>query len=232
MLQQFEGLTLPQNAEVKAYDNILTVTKWNWDYADCLQFQQQSQAFIRDNKDKKIYIFCNHPHVFTLGRGNERGEDGLVEFSQEQNEQLSFPVFKIKRGGGITFHYPGQWIFYPIVAVSPSYNLENLMCWMLKEVANTLKESFGVTEAIAAKKLMGVWVNRKKIASIGLGVNRFVTEHGLALNLQSDAKMSEELKKIYPCGLDASTYLSLEDLNNQSDNIEKFHQLFQVRLFK
>ena len=230
-MNSFDSLELPPNCETIVYANILTVTKWDWDYAECLDFQKKAQAFIRENRSLKIYIFCNHPHVFTLGTGNERGQKDLVEFQPEDEKKLSFPLFKIRRGGGVTFHYPGQWIFYPIVALSPKNNLEELMCWMLKEVASILRESFNVENVLAAKKLMGVWVDRRKIASIGLGVNRFVTEHGLALNLQKDELMSRELRKISPCGLNFSTYLSLEELNSKNDNLQKFHELFYGRLF-
>lgn len=232
MHKGFETLTLPKDCHTQVQDNTLCVTKWNWDYADALAFQQQAQSFISKHKDKKIFIFCNHPHVFTLGRGNERGEENLVDFDQRIESNLSFPLYKIRRGGGITFHYPGQWIFYPIVAIRPDFNLENLMCWMLKSVATTLKEDFDVAEAITANKLMGVWVNRRKIASIGLGINRFITEHGLALNLQNDEKMFAELRKVFPCGLEYTTYLTLEELNQRSDNLQAFHQKFLERLFR
>lgn len=232
MIGEFSSLPLPERSETEIFGDILCVTKWNWDYQQALDFQVTAQNFVRENKSKKIYIFCNHPHVFTLGTGNERGDDTLIDFNEAEQTLLPFPLFKIRRGGGITFHYPGQWIFYPIVAINPKNNLQDLMGWMLKQVADVLREEFKVTNILSAKKLLGVWVGRNKIASIGLGANRFVTEHGLALNLQSDKKMFAELKKIHPCGLTATTYIDLESINHKADNIEKFHQAFLASLFR
>ena len=186
---KFSSLKIPEDATVDISGDILYVKKWMWDYEECLVFQKKSQEFIRNNRNLKIYIFCNHPHCFTLGRGNERGQSDLIDFDLNLVDQLDYPVHKIHRGGGITFHYPGQWIFYPIVAINSTYTLEDHMCWMLRSVKEVLRDHFGLPKVMAAKKLMGVWNDRKKLASIGVGLNRFVTEHGLALNLIWDEKI-------------------------------------------
>ena len=178
----FQNLRIPLDCEAIVKENILYITKWNWDYLECLEFQKQAQEIIRKHRDHKIYIFCNHPHCFTLGRGNERGRDDLLDFDETVIKKLKFPVHKIHRGGGITFHYPGQWIFYPIVSINNSYNLDEHMCWLLKSVKENLRDNFKLEKVMATKKLLGVWHERKKLASIGVGLNRFVTEHGLALN--------------------------------------------------
>lgn len=227
----FSELIFPEAAEVELQGNTLLVKKWNWDYEDCLNFQKRSQDLIRQNKDYKIYIFCNHPHCFTLGRGNERGRDDLVSFDTTLISFLKFPVHKIHRGGGITFHYPGQWIFYPIVAINKSYTLDDHMCWLLKSVKNVLKEDFGIEKAMTAKKLMGVWVERQKIASIGVGLNRFVTEHGLALNLIYDEEMFNEVKKTNPCGMSPTTYICANQLiETDAKIIDQFHSTFTKSL--
>ena len=71
-------------------------------------------------------------------------------------------------------------------------------------------------------------MNKSKIASIGIGISKFVTEHGLALNLLNDEEMFLELKKINPCGIDPTTYITAESqLSGTSENlIERFHQAF------
>lgn len=227
----FSELTIPDSAQLELRDNILLVKKWNWDYKSCESFQEQAHELVRKNKNLKVYIFCNHPHVFTLGRGNERGDDTLVDFDPGLAARLKFPVQKIHRGGGITFHYPGQWIFYPIVSITPSYTLDDHMCWLLKGVANTLKEDFKIENVMTAKKLMGVWRDRKKLASIGVGVKRFVTLHGLALNLIKDDEMFNELGKINPCGMSHETYQAVDQVISDDDLIEKFHQTYLAKLF-
>ncbi len=224
----FSEVTPPRDADVSIHNNTLYVKKWNWDYQDCLLFQKSAQRFISQKRKLRIYIFCNHPHCFTLGRGNERGQSELVDFNPELENKLNFPLYKIHRGGGITFHYPGQWIFYPIVSINENYSLEDHMCWQLKTVKEVLKSTFNLGNVMAAKKLMGVWYERQKLASIGVGLNRFVTEHGLALNLVYDKTMFNELLKINPCGMNSETYTSLDKIKDIStDNlIEKFHQSF------
>lgn len=222
----FSSLDLPRDCEVELLGKTLLIKKWNWDFQDCLKFQKKSQEIVRTNKGHKVFIFCNHPHVFTLGRGNERGEEGLVDFSPSISDELKYPVEKIHRGGGITFHYPGQWIFYPIVKIGPSYSLDDHMCWLLKSVTSVLKEDFGIEGVLTAKKLMGVWKERKKLASIGVGVSRFVTEHGLALNLLKDVPMFEELKKISPCGMSHETYSTVEEYVSKENLLESFHSRF------
>lgn len=223
MSNKFGDFKFPQDSKVDLQDNMAIVTKWNWDYLESLNFQKKAQEFIQSNRDLKIYIFCNHPHCFTLGRGNERGNDELVEFDESLN--LNYQIFKIHRGGGITFHYPGQWIFYPIVDINQKQTLDDLMCWMLKGTKDVLT-NLGMRNIITAKKLMGVWKDKKKLASIGLGLNRFVTEHGLALNLIYDKDMFNELSKINPCGINSQTYVSADQYISSESLIEKFHNEF------
>ncbi len=90
----------------------------------------------------------------------------------------------------------GNGFSIPIVKIGPSYTLDDHMCWFLKSVAKVLQKGFRAEGAMTAKKLMGVWKDRKKLASIGVGVSRFVTEHGIALNLHEDREMFSELAKL------------------------------------
>lgn len=231
----FAELFLPEDAKVTLKKNTLIIQKWNWDFEDCLAFQKIAQSFIAKNRSLKVYIFCNHPHVYTLGRGNERGIKELKEFNLSDKNKVPFSVFKIHRGGGITFHHPGQWIFYPIRAIKESYTLDDHMCWLLKSVASVLKDDLGMENIVTAKKLMGVWQDRKKLASIGVGVNRFVTEHGLALNLYFDSKAKQGLSAISPCGMQAETYIDVASIIKQLDPgklLESFNGSYQKRLFQ
>lgn len=224
----FSEIKFPADSDVSLSNKILHVKKWHWDYSDCLKFQKSVQAIIQKNRDYKVYIFCNHPHCFTLGRGNERDQEDLVDFNEDLISALKFPVHKIHRGGGLTFHYPGQWIFYPIVSINQKFTLDDHMCWQLNSVKSVLKSQFGLSNAMAAKKLMGVWVDRKKLASIGVGLSRFVTEHGIALNLVHDTSMFNELHKTNPCGMNPTTYIALNKvIEINSDNlIDNFHNQF------
>ncbi len=228
MTNPFSELELPLDCTVDWDQNVLKLTKWNWQYSQCLEFQKRAQKFIQNNRKLKVYIFTNHPHCFTMGRGNERGDDSLVPFEKEQAQNLKFPLFHIHRGGGLTFHYPGQWIFYPIVALKESLSLNDLTCWLLKKVQRTLSEDLEIDHVITATKLMGVWRNKQKLASIGIGASRFVTEHGLALNILHDKEMFDEVNKTSPCGMAPEVYTSVDQVLSKTseDLIEKFHNAF------
>lgn len=230
-LAQFAEKYAPADSDISLKDNFLVIKKWNWDYSDCLFFQKLSQKYIQNNRKDKIYIFTNHPHVFTLGRGNERGVEDLKDLTPEQEKTLGFPLHKIHRGGGITFHYPGQWIFYPIVAIGQEYTLEKHTNWLLKSVRDVLVEDFNIENVITANKLMGVWKDRAKLASIGVGLSRFVTEHGLALNVNFDDKMFNEVNKINPCGISPTTYTTVDSLvDNKESLLDRFHNFYINKL--
>ena len=225
----FAGLELPYPAESFQNEDTFVITKWNWDYLGFLDFQNKAHSIVRKNKSLKIFIFCNHPHTYTLGRGNERGEEGLVEF--DKKAELPYPQHNIHRGGGITFHHPGQWIFYPVVAIKESYSLDDHMCWLLKTVSTTLREDFGLSEVVTAKKLMGVWLNKRKLASIGVGVNRFVTLHGIALTLSLDKGAKLGLVATHPCGMNSKTYTSVMEVMkyNGENLVQDFHKKYLER---
>ena len=100
---------------------------------------------------------------------------------------------------------------------------------MLKSVRDVLTNEFKIEKVITANRLMGVWKDKSKLASIGIGISKFVTEHGLALNLLNDEDMFNELKKINPCGIDPTTYITAQSqLENveSSKLIERFHKAF------
>ncbi|MCT4642371.1 MAG: hypothetical protein N4A33_08750 [Bacteriovoracaceae bacterium] len=229
-MNRFSQLDIPADMVVSQKNNTLFVTRWNWDYQECLKFQKKAVSFIQANRDLRIYIFCNHPHCFTLGRANERGVKNLVDFDMSLSDSLSFPIHRIKRGGGLTFHYPGQWIFYPIVAVNTSFSLEDLMCEILKSVRSTLCQLTGSEDFITAKKLMGIWKEKRKVASIGVGLDRFVSYHGLALNLVRDEDMFNELKKVSPCGLNPKIYFCVDEFFSSDNLILKFNDCFKNTL--
>lgn len=216
----------PSDANVIKNESTFIITKWNWDFKECEVFQETCREFVEKNRNYKFYIFTNHPHVFTHGRGNERGRDDLVDFEKADEDKLDFPLHYIHRGGGLTFHYPGQWIAYPILAVKEDFTLDDHMCWLLKGVREVLTETFDIDNVITAKKLMGVWREKKKLASIGVGLKRFVTLHGLALNLNYDENMFNAIQKINPCGMQASTYMCVDQIINNTNLLESFHQAF------
>lgn len=143
-------------------------------------------------------IFCQHSHVYTLGK---HGKTTNMLLGEEQLKRIGAELFHVDRGGDITYHGPGQLICYPIL------NLEDFHLG-LKEYIHLLEEavigvcaSYGiVTERV--KGATGVWLDvgtpcERKICAIGVRSSHFVTMHGLALNVNTDLHY---FSYIHPCG--------------------------------
>ncbi|WP_297675301.1 lipoyl(octanoyl) transferase LipB [uncultured Bacteroides sp.] len=182
----------------------LSVEDWNViPYAEA--WTRQSEYFetlIRAKEAGQEYtnriILCEHPHVYTLGRS---GREGNMLLGERQLQEMGVTLYHIDRGGDITYHGPGQLVCYPIL------NLEEFSLG-LKEYVHLLEEavisvcaSYGISAGRLAKAT-GVWletetVRARKICAIGVRSSRFVTMHGLALNVNTDMRY---FSYINPCG--------------------------------
>ena len=216
-------------------DRTLVVTKWNWDYALAHQFQQQSVRLLQDFPRNRILICCSHPHVFTNGRGLQKPRKGetleLKAFSPADYPTLPFPLHQIERGGGLTFHHPGQFIFYPIVKLNPAALTLSKMIDEMFAFASQVLTGRGMKDLSTENKLLGLWVNNKKIASMGMAIEKLTTFHGMALNLIHDQQMSAALSALNPCGLSAATYTSVDQfINLPEGSLESFRQEFLKRV--
>ena len=143
-------------------------------------------------------VFCEHPHVYTLGRS---GKEANMLLGEEQLQRIGATLYHIDRGGDITYHGPRQQVCYPIL------NLEEFGLG-LKEYVHLLEEavigvcaSYGI-EAGRVDKATGVWLDgdtsrARKICAIGVRSSHYVTMHGLALNVNTDLRY---FSYINPCG--------------------------------
>ncbi len=224
LLNEENDLTLEDFQHIS--ERKLLIKKFNWDYQSALDCQQFSRDFIRHNPNKQVIICCSHPHCFTMGSGLQKGKDkrleSLVDFKPELAKQLKYPLHHIRRGGGITFHYPGQMIIYPIVNLNnKEFTLKSLTYWLLETIQLILETQFSIKDLTTDGPFLGLWHQKnehaEKLASVGLGAQHFVTQHGLAINLENDVEMFNELQKINPCGLSSDNYIFLKDLLPGSD---------------
>lgn len=143
-------------------------------------------------------IFCEHPHVYTLGRS---GKENNMLLGEQQLKAIQATLYHIDRGGDITYHGPGQLVCYPIL------NLEDFKLG-LKEYIHVLEEtiirvcaSYGI-QAGRLAGATGVWLDgntptARKICAMGVRSSRYVTMHGLALNVNTDLRY---FSYINPCG--------------------------------
>ncbi len=206
------------------------ITLWDLPYPKYLELLEEKKSELHTNKDRRYLLICSHPHCFTHGRGLRNLKDGkeLINFDLEQKEQLRLPLYQINRGGGLTFHYPGQVIIYPILNLNVFPKaLMTLMHIMLLTIGDTLKELKYLTEYQIPKDIYGLWSENKKIASIGMGLDHYITEHGLALNFFHDQYIFNLLNQFYPCGISAKTYSSVEQVSGRENlNRDDFTKLF------
>lgn len=147
------------------------------------------------NGGSQTLILCEHPPVITCGRMTD-GRHLLV--TEQDLSKRSVLVRHIDRGGDVTLHAPGQLVVYPILDLSARERDLHLFLRRLEQVAIDLLDGFGIV-ADRLKGKTGVWVGPKKIASLGIGVRKWVTFHGLSVNVQTDLSLFSMIK---PCGLD------------------------------
>lgn len=189
------------------------------DYKQALSQQLIHLKQVQSGGEEQI-IFCSHNPVVTLGRASE--PEDLIDWSGE--------VVEITRGGKATYHGPGQLVIYPILNLNredrKSFKPRDIHAYLraLESATSATFAEYGLeTTAIDPKKLnnenkrvsyTGVWVDNKKIASIGIAVKKWVTFHGIAINLYNDVSA---FSGINPCGFTAATMTSLESLGLNVD---------------
>ncbi len=163
------------------------------EYLEGWEIQRRAAETVRSG-GPHILVLLEHPPTYTLGvRG--RAEHLLV--AEEGLARLGASVYRVDRGGDVTFHGPGQLVGYPIFRLSdwgegPLWYVRRLEDALIDTVA-----AFGVT-AGRVERRPGVWVGHEKVAAIGVRVSRGVTSHGFALNVDTDLSYFQH---IVPCGL-------------------------------
>ncbi len=214
-------------------ERTVVVTRWNWEYSQAHAFQRAALVLVQETPNLRILICCNHPEVLTNGRGLQKPRKGevldLLEFKIQDHPHLPYPFFQIERGGGLTFHHPGQFIFYPVVKLNPKSLSLSHMIDQIFDISIDVLKSWGIHGLNHENKLLGLWHNDRKVASMGIAIEKLTTFHGMALNLQENAEMIFALKKLNPCGLTAETYTAVEKLVDLPPN---FLNLFQEQFLQ
>jgi len=170
-------------------------------------------------------IFCEHPHVYTLGK---TGNPSNLLLGDEGLKEADAAFYKINRGGDITYHGPGQLVCYPIIDLENFFTDIHKFLRLLEEVVIKTCETFDVP-AGRIDGLTGVWVDFDKslqkpwdpgkICAIGVKTSRWVTMHGLALNVNTDLNY---FGNIVPCGIQDKRVTSL---SQEADRIIDMHEV-------
>jgi lipoyl(octanoyl) transferase len=166
-------------------------------YGPALEMQEKSVAARAAGESPDTIFLLEHEPVYTIGRKRDRSSLG--------GEPLPHPVEEINRGGQATFHGPGQLVGYFIFDLQKlTPDLHVFLRW-IEEGLIALLAGYGLA-AQRREALTGVWIEDRKIASIGVGVRKWITMHGFGLNVGSDLSGFEA---ITPCGIQGVTMTSL-----------------------
>jgi lipoyl(octanoyl) transferase len=174
-----------------------------------------AQRLVGQGRDTLLLV--EHPKVITLGRGAKRSN---LLMSEEQLHDAGFSLVETARGGDVTAHGPGQLVAYPIFDLAPDRADVRRYVRDLGEVMCGVCQAFGI-QAVFSPEYIGAWVDdaaprevrpwseqSKKIGAIGVKLSRWVTMHGFALNITTDASV---FAPIIPCGLVGRSVCSLKD---------------------
>jgi len=172
------------------------------EYAKALTWQEELLRQRCQGEGEDTLLLLEHPPVFTLGRGGDQRH--LLNPRQ-------VPVYRVGRGGDVTFHGPGQVVGYPILNLTRHGRDVHAYLRSLEAVLIAVLAEYGL-QAQRKNGLTGVWVEERKIASIGVGVRRWVTYHGFALNVDPNLSYFAD---IVPCGLAGVHMTSMAQLLNR-----------------
>jgi len=160
------------------------------------QLQKEIFEEINNSHFNFALILCQHYPVITLGRSADK-QNILV--SQDELRFKGIQIYEIERGGDVTYHGPGQLNVYPIINLN---YLKKDVHWFLRrleEIVIDFLSDFGI-KSERRTNFTGVWVDKRKIASIGIAIKNWITFHGLSINIKKDDLVNFSL--IRPCGMD------------------------------
>lgn len=164
-------------------------------YAEALALQMQLCADRQADAIANTVLIVEHPPVITLGA---RKTENKLKTDESAILASGIELLTVGRGGGTTAHNPGQLVFYPIIKLKSLALGVTEYIRTLEAIGIALLASFNVA-CDRRKGFPGLWVNDKKIASIGVQIKKWVTFHGMAINLNNDLTI---FNPIIPCGLD------------------------------
>ena len=186
-------------------------------FGDALALQEDFVARKREQPDAPDEILLlEHEPVYTIGRTPDKS-------SLLGEKNLPHPLFAINRGGQATYHGPGQLMCYPIVDLRRcGQDLHKYLRWLEQTLIDFLARY-----KISAERrdgLTGVWIENRKIASIGVGVRHWITMHGFALNVCGDLT---PFAKIVPCGISNVTMTSIEKETGKPGSVVDVARAFE-----
>ncbi len=220
------------------------------DYKECWDYQEKlfnETASLKTNNRNlpancqlptaNYLLFCEHPHVYTLGKS---GSEKNLLLNEKALKEKNATYYKINRGGDITYHGPGQIVGYPILDLDNFFTDIHKYLRYLEEVIILTLKDYGI-ESGRIEGLTGVWLDWKnpakarKICALGVRTSRWVTMHGFAFNVNSDLSY---FNNIIPCGIQDKAVTSMKKELGKELNMEEvkekvkkyFAQVFECEI--
>ncbi len=200
--------------------------KQTWDFQEQLlqqimqlKLEGRNQGFGDHAPTPHYLLFCEHPHVFTLGKS---GKPEHLLSNEQQLKNAHATYYKINRGGDITYHGPGQVVGYPILNLDLFFNdIHRYMRFLEEVIIRTLNE-YGIVGS-RIEKLTGVWIDAgkpsaRKICAFGVRCSRWITMHGWALNVNTQL---DYFNHIVPCGISDKAVTSMEKELGKNMNLNE-----------
>jgi len=188
------------------------------EFAHALALQEELAAKKREDASlEDQLLLLEHEPVYTIGRTPDRS-------SLLGSTHLPHPVFSINRGGQATYHGPGQLMGYPIIDLRRwGQDLHKYLRWLEQLLIDVLAQYRIVAQR--RESLTGVWVENRKIASIGVGVRHWITMHGFALNVRGDLSPFDH---IVPCGINNVAITSMEKETKKSFTVANIARAVEI----
>lgn len=201
------------------------------------KISNRNQNLLPSTGISNYLLFCEHNHVFTIGKS---GDENNLLLPKQELESLGIEYFKINRGGDITYHGPGQITGYPIFDLEQFFtDVHKYMRYLEEVIVDTLSK-FGIRGG-RIDGLTGVWVDyenpetARKICALGVHMGRWITMHGFALNVNTNLEM---FNKIIPCGIKDKDVTSISrELGSEvsmdlvkKELLNSFTKVFKVKI--
>jgi lipoyl(octanoyl) transferase len=204
-----------------------------WDYQEsvfkkAIDLKIANRATDLEVLPENHLIFCQHPHVYTLGKS---GEENHLLINSDELTKHGAVFYKINRGGDITYHGPGQLVMYPILDLDQFFtDIHKYMRYLEEAVILTLSE-FGI-KAGRVDGLTGVWIEggtptERKICAMGVKSSRWVTMHGIALNVNPDLSY---FNHIVPCGIVDKSVTSMQQELGKEISIDQVRESLRINM--
>ena len=236
------NFTLNRQTEVRSLGLMDYQQAWDYQealFAEIVAVKVANRVLSPDAQQPtpNYLLFCEHPHVYTLGKS---GKADHLLLGEERLREVQATFYKINRGGDITYHGPGQLVGYPILDLDNFFtDIHRYMRTLEEGIIRTLAD-YGIV-AGRIEGLTGVWLdheaqqNPRKICAMGVKASRWVTMHGFALNVNTDLAY---FGYIVPCGIDDKAVTSMQqelgkpvDMQQVTDTLQgHLAELFQLEI--